>query len=204
MKCGQCQKETDCKYGIMGDNITFCSHDCADLYTEKMYANRSKSTANFASHLQATYGLEKAVYCCVLETAGLRTTDKPWKDYALYTDEQRAKEHLAAYKGKGCVEIWGVNTREASEHGVVTLWFKEGYAPCSPDQLQPDPGPVAISSARITMNWIKHWAGVVNVAVLASWLLISWQQAWNHGWRTWVSIPVCFAFFLWACLGAKR
>jgi hypothetical protein len=102
---------------------------------------------SFADKLQALYGIEKVLYCCVLETAGLRTTDKPWKDYALWSDEQKAKECLAAHKGKGRVQVWEVDTGNESEDGVVTLWFKEGYAPCNSDQLQPDPGPVAIYAA---------------------------------------------------------
>jgi hypothetical protein len=88
------------------------------------------------------------VFCCVLETAGLRTTDRPWRGYRLFSTEPAAKQCLTGHQGTGRVEIWPIDHDGVAVAEV--LWFKTGYRPCGPDDLQPDEGPVAIYGAPVT------------------------------------------------------
>lgn len=84
-----------------------------------------------------------SVFCCILQTAGLRTQDPPWLDYRLFSTELAAKQHLAQHQGLGQVESWPIDT----DVGATILWFKTRYHVCEPDELQPDQGPVAIYGA---------------------------------------------------------
>lgn len=87
------------------------------------------------------------LYCCIriTRTHSLRTSEPDWVDteYSLHTQQAQAKEKLARHRGTGRVEAWAVD----EDLGPLELWYKEGIPPCSPDELQPDPGPVAIYGA---------------------------------------------------------
>jgi len=87
------------------------------------------------------------VFCCVLETAGLRTQDPGWQDYKLFSTELSAKQCLAQHQGTGRVETWPIDHDDVAVE--VALWFKTGFRACSPDDLQPDEGPVAIYGAPV-------------------------------------------------------